>query len=241
MPNKFIFLVLIMAFLSPVSSWAQHSGQVTYNVRIGTAETPDNATANHFTKLAHRGAKKLTFILDYSGNQSKFYVKEDLRNNDRDAKIALAIAKYFSPIYTDLSKHITQYRSPQSPLSGNTHYIITDSLFSNWQLTRDTKTIQHLTCYKAIGRFTTTSGKTAKQSTLIAWYCPSIPNSFGPRGYGGLPGLILQLQVNNVSFSAKKIDLEQAVSPIKLPEDGTIITHHDYIKRMKNRVKSMRR
>lgn len=229
-----------MIFLIPVSGQAQHSGQITYEVLIGTAQTPKNATANHFTKLAHQGAKKLTFILDYSGNQSKFHIKEDLRNSDRDAKIALAIAKYFSPIYTDLSKNITQYRSPQSPLSNKKHYLITDSLFSNWQLTRDTKTIQHLTCYKAIGQFTVTSDRAPKQSTLIAWYCPSIPNSFGPRGYGGLPGLILQLQAGNVSFSAKKIDLKQTIPSINLPKNGTVITKRAYLNQLKHQVKNMR-
>ena len=42
---------------------------------------------------------------------------------------------------------------------------------------------------------------------VIAWYCPKLPYAFGPNTYGNLPGLILELQVRNVVYGVKKIDL----------------------------------
>ncbi len=52
---------------------------------------------------------------------------------------------------------------------------------------------------------------------IIAWYCPQIPLSYGPNGYGALPGLILKLQVRNILFGVKTIDL-QLEKKIVLPK-----------------------
>lgn len=64
--------------------------------------------------------------------------------------------------------------------------IYTDSLHNfNWQLLKDTQTIQGYLCYKATcfwrGRY------------YIAWYTPSIPINNGPWKFGGLPGLITEV------------------------------------------------
>ena len=42
---------------------------------------------------------------------------------------------------------------------------------------------------------------------MIAWYTPSIPFGFGPKGEYGLPGLILELEIEKILFKATKITL----------------------------------
>jgi GLPGLI family protein len=53
-----------------------------------------------------------------------------------------------------------------------------------------------------------------KQDILVtAWYAPDIPVRFGPIGYGGLPGLILELQNESATFYVTKINLNQILHP----------------------------
>ena len=62
--------------------------------------------------------------------------------------------------------------------------------------------------------------------TIEAWYTPEIPMPYGPIGYGGLPGLILQLERSHVIFIAKEITLNPTggIKPIKELTEGRLIT-----------------
>ena len=46
----------------------------------------------------------------------------------------------------------------------------------------------------------------------MSGFCPSLPYSFGPVGYGGLPGLILELQVRKSWFAVSKLDFDSKVT-----------------------------
>ena len=52
-----------------------------------------------------------------------------------------------------------------------------------------------------------------KGQTIHAWFTDAIPFSGGPEGFGGLPGLILEIDKNNgdAIVTATKIDLESTV------------------------------
>jgi len=51
-----------------------------------------------------------------------------------------------------------------------------------------------------------------------------LPYQYGPNGYGGLPGLIFQLQERNVIFGLTKIDLENTNNTVPILEVGKAIT-----------------
>ena len=62
-------------------------------------------------------------------------------------------------------------------------------------------------CYKAIGKYVVVHGDTIFNHALHAWFCPDLPYSIGPMGYGGLPGLILEIRIRNATYIASQIDL----------------------------------
>lgn len=64
-----------------------------------------------------------------------------------------------------------------------------------------------------------------------AWFTPQIPVSSGPGGYGGLPGMILMLNVGDgqTVYSAAEVDLTGvAEGTIVRPDDGRIVTRAEY-------------
>lgn len=72
---------------------------------------------------------------------------------------------------------------------------------SDWNITKETKNINGFVCYKAT-RMPSPDSKEEieKEFPIIAWYTPEIPLPYGPFLYGGLPGMILELQRENVIF-----------------------------------------
>ena len=81
---------------------------------------------------------------------------------------------------------------------------------AKWTLTKETKKIGQLFMLQSnFSLFTIIQDgmKDNPQLNVIAWFTPQIPVSFGPNGYHGLPGLILELQTHITTIYVKKIDL----------------------------------
>ena len=68
-----------------------------------------------------------------------------------------------------------------------------------WELTKETKKIDQYLCYKAILK--------NSDKKVEAWYTNEIKAPYGPKGYSGLPGLILELKENKRKVSFDKVSL----------------------------------
>lgn len=99
---------------------------------------------------------------------------------------------------------------------------IIKSNFNEWVLTQEKKMIAGFLCYKAT------------KNKKIAWFTPKIPVNAGPKGNSGLPGLILELKVNNIIFRATKITLNTKEKIIiKRPTKGIKISQKGFNKIVK--------
>jgi GLPGLI family protein len=110
---------------------------------------------------------------------------------------------------------------------GPKKYIIEDSFpHQSWKLAADTQLIKGYLCKKA-----TTLGQ--QGNTVIAWYTEDIQSPSGPEVYGGLPGLILQLNINDgeMVYSAQEITTGNSTL-VHAPTDGKKITRAAFRKMM---------
>jgi GLPGLI family protein len=89
--------------------------------------------------------------------------------------------------------------------SNNKSAAIKDSIPKHdWKLREDKKTILGFNCKKA----TTTSNYTGVEQNVIAWYAEDLAINDGPTVYNGLPGLILELEIDDKSIIRfEKIEL----------------------------------
>lgn len=93
---------------------------------------------------------------------------------------------------------------------------------------------------KAIGSFNITNSNSKKENkfNIIAWFTTEIPASYGPLGYGFLPGLILELKQGPITYSFKSFEKLDDVY-IKYPKVKKTITSDEfnqkYISAFKNK------
>lgn len=99
----------------------------------------------------------------------------------------------------------------------------------DWKLTQETKKIGNYVCYKAT-TIKHVEGRNGKmQRVVTAWYTTQIPYNFGPKDYNGLPGLILELQEDNLLINATKITIQPTKKKIiEKPTEGEKVTQQEY-------------
>lgn len=83
-----------------------------------------------------------------------------------------------------------------------------------WKILNELKEIEGYLCMKAETR------NELKDQTITVWFTDRIPVSGGPEGYGGLPGAILELNINEdwVVVTATKVDLETPIDKLPIPK-----------------------
>ena len=116
----------------------------------------------------------------------------------------------------------------------------------------ETKNIGNYTCYKAKFEIEeediqinmidgeVKEEKVTKKRTLVAWYTPEVPVSNGPGDYGGLPGLILEVNDGNQTIVCSEIVLNpKEVKEIKEPTKGKVVTREEFSKISFEKTKEM--
>lgn len=132
----------------------------------------------------------------------------------------------------------------------------------DWILVNETKKIGDYSCYKAevtvavtdkqkqeYQDFLKTQEKKIslfpmdepKDKVITAWYAPEIPVSLGPLNYWGLPGLILEINEEDVMILCSKVTLSnKETAKIKVPNTGKKVTQAEFDAIEKAKLDSMK-
>ncbi len=176
------------------------------------------------------------FELRFGNNQSLWQAVEQpvddnfsTENDGRGMQIRFSTPGATDVSYHNFDKGITV---DKRDLMDKT-VIVDDSIHAmKWKMTGETKTILDHNCMKAVAtnisqrtRMTMENGKMERKevtdtSTIIAWFATDIPVAAGPAEYQGqLPGLVLELDINNGRqvFKATAITDQVDVDKIKEP------------------------
>lgn len=133
--------------------------------------------------------------------------------------------------YTIFRDFLTDRKIEVEEFSGKA-YVIEDSLVPPvWKVMNKIKEINGYLCMMAVAE------DTLKGQKITAWFANDIAVSAGPERYFGLPGLIMEVDVNNgeVLITAIKVEKRPVLEDIKLPKKikGKKITSVQYDEMMK--------
>jgi GLPGLI family protein len=140
----------------------------------------------------------------------------------------VSMAKAFTGgnnVYYTTQRHDTIIKQVDGSLG---QYLINYKQKIDWILSDETKLIDSYLCYKATSTLIVINSSGTFKFPVIAWYCPSIPFNYGPNGYNGLPGIILEFQERNISYGAIKVKLNRENVLIPKPNKGKIISEDQY-------------
>lgn len=97
----------------------------------------------------------------------------------------------------------------------------------NWRLMNESKQIGGYTCYKAECSYQVVNSEGTFTKKVIAWYAPEISFMYGPKGFCGLPGLILELKDDKIKYMAENITFYNEKVEIESPPKAKVVTQKE--------------
>jgi len=222
-------IVTITLFLAVSFGYSQNTICIYKVKKNETLKVDDTASevAKSANKLINRAlgfVDQLEYVLIYNNKESTFKLKETLTGgSEKDFKLAklAAVMTSHGKYYQNLSEDLTLR---QFEVYGQ-EFLVNEPLNIDWETTNIKKTVGKYTYYKAINKCKSCSNSNITE----VWYTPQIAIPFGPKGFGGLPGLIVEVKMKAVTLYLDKIVKNQIVK-IKRPLTGKSVTLKEYEK-----------
>ncbi|WP_299886557.1 GLPGLI family protein [uncultured Lacinutrix sp.] len=198
-------ITIITILLLSNSTYCQN-GVITYII------TPTVDLSNEKRADIHDELELMSFQLVY--NKEKSFFKKN--KNVPIKKLASIMASIASGSKEEIHQLVNDKKTIYiSEISSKVYRVVDTSKMNNWKLTNESKIIENYECYKAT--LTLFNTRSQKDYIIEAWYTPQIPVPFGPIGYGGLPGLILELKNRN-GFVYTPESIKLNLKKIKIPK-----------------------
>ncbi len=114
-------------------------------------------------------------------------------------------------------------------------YIVEDTLMPmNWKIQNDLKEVAGHICMKAYME------DTLRKQQITAWFAQDIPLNAGPEQFHSLPGMILEIDINDgaMRITANKIDVKKLKTELETPKKlkGKKIKKADYDAKIKQHI-----
>ena len=222
-------LSLLLLFSISNFSFAQKTNVAHYSIKylFETDNADLSSRLNSFLNEAKKYEDNVELILLFNKERAVFEMVENTLNSLN--KQAFTLCGCDKPIFTNAAHKTIKFNNKGSGSTGilEDKYLLVEDLFTDWELQDEQKEINGFTTYKAIKPITTVDGK---KETIIAWYAPELPYPYGPSVYGGLPGLIVQLQEKEKMFVLSKLEFDKDVPIPAEPTKGEIMNAEAYKK-----------
>ncbi len=242
---RFYFTIILLFFVFKGFS-QEISGKAFYTsiIKAEKLELSQKQMENEqFRDLAEQLNKSYSdeFVLDFTQEESIFKKLPQLEKPN-PSKSGMSIRSSIMGDVEILYKNINENIFLNEKDLYSKKFLIEDDLKKlEWELTNESKTIGDYICFKAtyLPKSDTPDEESIDEKgrkQIIAWYTPQIPVKNGPKEYGGLPGLILEVQEGKQIFLCTKIVLSptETVSIIK-PSKGKKVNQKEFKAIMKTK------
>ncbi|KWW27672.1 MAG: hypothetical protein AUK64_2080 [bacterium P201] len=100
-------------------------------------------------------------------------------------------------------------------------FLVVDTIsHSSWTISDERKVVNSMECTKA----TTSAGS----YDVTAWFSPEIAVPYGPLGYFGLPGLIIELETPTYTYTLQDISYPTEKLTFTKPTAGKVVTQKEF-------------
>lgn len=265
-----IFSFLIMGFIANSQEFkgkADYFSKRIIKEKIEVNKTGDQIldpeTEKVFQEAMTRASEK-RYTLSFSKSECLYEEQEKLEKPESPANggDSFSIAISFSgggKKYLNLKENKSIV---EEEIFGKEFLIVESIEKPDWKLVNETKKIGEYNCFKAELLIQVTEKRKEeykeflkkeetkpslfkmeepKDKTIVAWYTPEIPVSFGPKNYWGLPGLILEINEGESIILCSKVALNtKEKSKIKVPNTGEKVTQKQFDEIQKEKMDSMK-
>lgn len=211
-----------------------NSGTIIYGQKIKEQKREVDENVNSaFSKMheaqmnqIRENSTRINYVLKFNNHETEFQVEKtmDLENSDGNVEDAIFHVDGDGQRYFSSKDNIGFWAHN----AFDKDVVLIDSVNpGNWVITQESKRIGQYETYKATHEKLLDNGK---KTIVTAWFAPSITNSFGPIGYYGLPGLILELHERDFILFAKEINLGAKEISINSKLKGQKMTQSEYDK-----------
>lgn len=248
---KQIYFSAVFLFPVLVVNAQLKEGKIVYE-RSGQIKVVSNNPV--FENMAKK-AKKNRFELSFANNQTLWKILGEDNSSwispDEKTRLTIMKAEGIPVIYHNLT---LKRRIEQRELAEK-KYLIRDSIPNmNWKISAETKSMLGHNCQKATSQTIYQPEKMSSQKeglstenasdtlSMVAWFAKDIPVSGGPDTcQGQLPGMILELDINNGETNYKAISISPTVeiASINEPKAGKDITRQEYQKKLQIILRNM--
>ncbi|MFK7925276.1 MAG: GLPGLI family protein [Bacteroidia bacterium] len=232
---KSLFITLLLCL--PLLSMAQTEGTVTYTETIQLNlqfELPEGMSEEMMAQIpkSQSNSKVLYF------NESESIFKDvpqgeggaSWNSSSGGAEVHMMMSQPESSFYLNFED---AKRIEQREFMGKVFRINGELPSYEWKITGEQKSFQDYTLMQAV--FEDSSRK------IVAWFCPQIPVSSGPDAFTQLPGLVLEVDVNDGerTLVATEIALGELENPIEKPKKGKEISQEEFQTVVAEKMKEM--
>lgn len=256
---KTIVLTVTTLMFVLVTNAQNFSGKATYKTSRKTSFMLDSTSAARnpgMQKKMEAQIRKMfqkTFILDF--NKTKSLYKEDVPLDNPQPQVdngGLFVVGVSGGGKGVVYKNTKQNKIIEKKELMGKMFLIKDKLTKyDWEMTNEKKFIGKYTCYKAVYEreeenitFTIVDGESKEEKKMvkrktIAWYTTDIPVSNGPGEYGGLPGLILEINDGNQTIVCTEIVMNNKKLSLDEPKGGKVVSRKKFEKISREKSKEM--
>lgn len=225
--KKLLICAAVSLLLLPGAALAQ--GNAALDIRYANSMQFSDETLDAIEDVATRQA-----MIDYAKAYNKTYSlyfdgRIALFSETEGTDTAGVDFTRVGKLYTDMA---TRKTVKSEDLLGKQFFVDGVAESFDWEIDMETAaTVLGKTCYKA------TTGAGANK--VVAWFCPEIAAPVGPNGYGGLPGLILRVVTNSMTYEATQIVATKSGVAVALPQARDLTPREEYDKIRNEKFKAM--
>ena len=228
--------LLITTIIISYMAYAQNSGTVYYEEKTklhfniqGDAPPPANLPTE---RTAHT-------ILNFTSDASLYQNNPNEKNesgmmeeeSEDGGQVRIRMDAPDNRAYCDLKNN---QRIEQRDFMQRKFLIESDLKAPDWKITGNQKKILSYPCQEAT--------RQDSDRKITVWFTAAIPISYGPSSYTGLPGLVLEVSINDgdqtiIATSVKPGEVNAAL--IVKPKEGKKVTQEEFKKIVAEKMKEM--